>query len=220
MAKKKERNIFNCKINVSASDDYRATLPEPRGVTCSLWHWHVSLPRLTQCDSVEIIISGPHYRALTPLPRPARSGGPRQAGGGRRGSGNEPAVWRKEGRGRWNRRMNLRKWERQLGSGETRPVQSTSFWKEVERGRVGGWGWGGGGVSPWFYAISGGCVHAGPADKPGGWINHVKNPPPSSAREQVMENEGREGVPPPPPRHNIITKRRAKRGQPNWIKLF
>lgn len=45
-------------------------------VTCSLWHWHVSLPRLTQCDSVEIIISGPHYRALTSLPCPARSGGP------------------------------------------------------------------------------------------------------------------------------------------------
>lgn len=63
--------IFNSEINVSASADYRATLsraplasPARRGIDTSVSR------KLTQCDSVEIIISGPHYRALTPLPRP------------------------------------------------------------------------------------------------------------------------------------------------------
>ena len=70
------KKIFKSKINASVLGRLPGHASWAPRVTCSPWHWHVSLPQLTQCDSVEIIISGPYYRALTPLPRPARSGGP------------------------------------------------------------------------------------------------------------------------------------------------
>lgn len=99
-----------------------ATLPEPPRVTCSLWHWHVSLPRLTQCDSVEIIISGPYYRALTPLPRPDCSGGPPRE---REGAGGEREMRRKckkKQAGRWeNGGISLTKRENRFSRG-TRPA--------------------------------------------------------------------------------------------------